>query len=251
MRTHRLLIAAVLLTCSSPATALQHLMSVREVYAGPADQPNAQYVLLQMYQYFQNQVSGHSVDIYDAAGTLVESYEFGQHVIFFTNQSYIWIATEEAESRFGISADLRMQPTLNLAGGMVCFETFDCLSWGNFAGASTPDGSVTPFNPTDPMAGLQPNRAVRRDASGGTDPSQLDAADDTNDCAADFDFAGRASPVNNMGDVGEDPGGGSGYGERRSGSGYVSGSLPALGLLPLALLVVARRWRQRSLAEHR
>lgn len=241
----RFLLSAVLLTLSFPAAALQHLMSVREVYVGPADAPEAQYVLLQMYQHFQNQVSGHSVDVYDATGALVESYEFDQHVLFFTSQSYIWIATEEAESRFGISADLRMQPTLNLAGGMVCFETFDCLSWGNFAGASTPDGSVNPFNRTDPMAGLQPNRAVRRDASGGSDASQLEAADDTNDCAADFDFVDRASPVNNMGQPGDDPEPYPGYAARRSGSGYLSGSLTALGLLPLGLLLVARGlWRR-------
>lgn len=214
-------------------------MSIREVYVGPSDNSAAQYVLLQMYESGQNFVSGHSITVYDSAGSPVGTYTFASDVSNGANQAYIWIATGAAEILFGISADLAMAPTLAPAGGKVCFDVVDCFSWGSYSGDSVnPSPSGNPFSPT---TGLTPGTAASRDISGGSSPNAIEADDDTNDSAADFSVVADPVPVNNAGDDGSgtpDPGGGYGGGGGGGGGGYGGGGGGAPGLSLLLALVL-------------
>lgn len=171
-----------------------HLMSIREVFSGTSDTPNAQYVVLQMYSGGQNRVSGHGVQVYDASGNETHDFQFTSNVDLGANQDQLLIATQEAEELFGITADLTMLPVLPLDGGMVCFDNIDCVSWGNYSGsASAPSASGNPFNPAD---GLVRNKALRRSAQA-NNPLLLELGDDSGDSAADFFFAAQPLPANN------------------------------------------------------
>lgn len=236
MRLIRPVLAILLAVAAAPASATFHLMSIREVYVGPADNANAQYVVLQMYEAGQNAVMGHDVTFYDAAGNELGAVTFPSHLANGESQDYILIATTEAETKFAIDADLAMTPLLAPAGGKVCFENIDCFSWGTYSGSTTtPSPTGTPFNAA---GGLTADSAARRDISGGTSASELDAGDDTDDSAADFDFAASPSPQNNgpQGTCTYDCGGGG-----DGGGGGGGGALPPLASLMLLLLWGARR----------
>lgn len=238
---------AAMVFLSTQATAAQHLMKITEIYVGPAGDTNAQFVELQMYTGGQNQVQGHDIVIYDAADTIVGTFTFTSAVANGASQSYILIATDEAETRFGIAADLAMTAVIPAAGGKACFNSFDCVSWGNYGGdATNPSATGNPFNPS---AGLEAGRAAQRDISAGN-ANQLEAGDDTGDSAADFAFGASANPTNNAGMVGTDSasgggaGGGTGGGgapSTDSGSGGGSSALAPFLLLFLALAGLRRR----------
>jgi hypothetical protein len=98
------------------------------------------------------------------------------------------LATPEAEAQLGFRGDATIAPTiplpagaLNPAGGAVCWEEIDCVSWGNFAGPahSTPTGS-----PAAP-GGIPDGMALRRTIAAGC-PTLLEPTDDTDNSAADF-----------------------------------------------------------------
>lgn len=242
------LLSSALLCAAFPALAAQHLMSIREVYVGPASDPSAQYVMLQMYSADQNQVAGHSVRIYNATDTIVGSFTFGTNVANGQNQAFILIATPEAATRFNITPDLSMNTTTRLtpAGGKVCFETFDCFSWGNYSGDRTnPAVSGTPF---EAAAGLAADRAARRDISAGNS-TQLESTDDTGDSAADFDSVANPIPRNNAGSTGTAPGSGDdgdgGYGGNTGGSGGGSGYGGGGALSLLSVLILLLGWAHR------
>lgn len=244
MSATRLAVAVIFLGVAAPAAAEFHLMSIREVYVGPADNANAQYVELQMYTSGQNFVQGHSLTFYGPTGTEAGTVTFPADVANGANQASILIATSEAETKFGVAADLDMTALIDPAGGRICFEDVDCFSWGSYSGeATTPSPSGNPFSPDN---GLTPDSAARRGISGGTSASQLDAGDDTDDSAADFDFAASPSPTNNA------AGGGGGGDEDEcesayecddngGGGGYGGGALSWLGSLVLLALGLARR----------
>ncbi|MGH6960710.1 MAG: hypothetical protein ACREE7_09520, partial [Dongiaceae bacterium] len=144
----RSFVAALLLAASAPADAIFHLMSIREVYVGPVVDANAQYVELQMYSAGQNFVDGHSLTFYGPTGTLLGTVTFTADVANGPSQAYIFVATNEAVTKFGVAADLVMTPLLDPVGGKVCFADVDCLSWGSYSGVSnTPSPSGNPFNP--------------------------------------------------------------------------------------------------------
>jgi hypothetical protein len=181
------------------AHAAFHFMSIREVFPGTTSDPNAQYVMLQMYFGGQNFVATHFVRVYDSSGGTLGTFTFPSMVDNGANQDTILIATPEAETLFGITADLTMTAVIPLSAGAVCFDAPDCVSWGNFTGnGSLLSPAGTPYS----MAtGLQIGHAIRRDISAGN-PALLEAGDDTNDSANDFDCADTAQPINNDGDSG-------------------------------------------------
>jgi hypothetical protein len=170
-----------------------HLMKVVQVFPGTASAPNAQFVTIQMYSAGQNQVGGHQISVFSAGNTLVQEFTFGSAVSNGGNQARILIATTEAQTLFGISADLTMTAVIPLAGGKICFDgsPVDCMAWGNYSGSAT--GVGTPFSAAN---GLMPGQsAIRRlDIAGG--PGTLEAADDTGDSANDF-VSGNPVPRNN------------------------------------------------------
>jgi hypothetical protein len=174
---------------TSPARAVFHLMMVVDVFPGHASAPNAQYVELQMYSAGQNLVGGHAVQVFNAAGTVIGTFTFPANVANGADQASILIATTEAQTLFGVTADLVMTPVINPAGGKVCFDIspIDCVAWGNYTGSPTGVGS--PFSPGGLPLGYSAQR--KRGADGILNPT-----DDTGDSATDF-AAAHPSPRNN------------------------------------------------------
>ena len=236
MRLIRPLAAVLLAAAAAPASATFHLMSIREVYVGPVADPDAQYVELQMYSSGENFVQGKALTFYGPTGTLLGTVTFPADVNNGANQAHILVATSQAVTKFGVAADFSMTALLDPTGGKVCFENVDCFSWGNYSGGSTtPSPSGTPFNAPD---GLTADMAARRDISGGSSASMLDANDDTDDSAADFAFAASPAPTNNT----TGAGGGGGYGGYGGGGGgYGGGALSPISLLLLLVLRARRR----------
>ncbi len=184
-----------------PAAAVFHLSLIREVFAGSAEQPDAQFVELQMHAGNQNFVVGEKVAVFDSAGTEVGSFVFTSNVPNGADQSFILVATPAAEAHFGVTADLEMTPVIPPGGGKVCFGSsdppVDCASWGGYSGDDSQTG--TPFNAP---VGLVPGQSMERKIGGGEDDQRLDAGDDTDDSAADFQAAGP-TPTSNADPAGE------------------------------------------------
>ena len=193
-----LLFVLALALPASPAPDTFHLIKIREFFPGSTVAPNAQYIVLQMYFPSQNLVSGHAVRIFDSLGGLITSFTFPGNVSNGANQATILIATTEAETFFGVTANLNMTPVIPLRGGKICFDitNIDCVSWGNYTGSAV--GTGTPFNSPYP---LPLGKAVKRDLRGN---GTLEAGDDSNDSETDF-FFGLPAPRNNAGISGTIP----------------------------------------------
>jgi hypothetical protein len=171
------------LALSAPlASATFHLMSIREVYPGSTAEPGSEYVELQMYASGQTLVAGHVVRAYGPTGAVTGESAFGADVANGANQSTIVMATPEAEAHFGIAADGALSPPgqLDPAGGAVCWESIDCVSWGSFSGI-LPSPAGSPAAPS----GIPNEMALRRTIAPNC-PTLLEAADDSNSSATDF-----------------------------------------------------------------
>jgi hypothetical protein len=159
-----------------------HLIQVREVYPGSAAGPQAEFVELQMFESGQQFVAGHVLRVYDSGGALAKANVLGSDAASGANQRTVLLATAEAEAQFGVQADAALAPSgqLDPAGGAVCWESLDCVSWGNF-GATTPSPSGSPVDPLGIPDGMSLRRTIARQC-----PTLLEEADDSNDSAADF-----------------------------------------------------------------
>lgn len=166
------------LVAASPASGLQHLMVIQEVYPGSTANPGSEFVELQMYTSNQNLVAGRPVRFYSATGAQTASASFSGNVANGQSQRSILIATTAAASEFGVTPDLTIGAGLDPAGGAACWDNFDCVSWGSFSG-SLPSPSGTP------EAAVADGNALCRSIASGS-PSELEAGDDTNNSAADF-----------------------------------------------------------------
>ncbi|HEY1252307.1 MAG TPA: S-layer homology domain-containing protein [Thermoanaerobaculia bacterium] len=187
---------------SRPALATFHEIMVKEVFAGSAAHPTAQYVLLQAYASGQNQLTGHSVLTFDATGAPTGTFTFSAIVPNPANQMTVFVATADAAAIFSLTADLAMTAVLDPAGGKACWDGStpdDCVAWGNYTGSAT--GVGTPYNQA---VGLIPGYAARRrlDICNGT--GTLDVCDDTDDSASDF-ITATPLPITNPGVVGSRP----------------------------------------------
>lgn len=184
-RHHRCAVAiavvAAIAACWAPppASATFHEMSIREVYPGTSSEPDTEYVELQMWSAGQNLVGGHTLRAYGAGGALVGATTFTHNVSAGANQSTILLATTAAESHFGLTADATLAPSqIDPAGGAVCWESLDCVSWGGFSGAlPSPAGS--------PAIAIPDGMALRRTIVPGC-ATLLEATDDSDNSAADF-----------------------------------------------------------------
>lgn len=194
------LLALLLAVVSVPASATFHLMKVVEIFPGTAAAPQAQYVVIQMYASGQEFVGGHALTVFNASGASVGTFSFPRQVANGANQAKILIATSQAESFFGVTADLVMSPAILSAGGKVCWaDTIDCVAWGRYTGGSA--GVGTPFNAS---GGLTSGRAAVRRLNIAGSATVLDAGDDTDNSASDFVF-GSPAPRNNAGMLGRVP----------------------------------------------
>lgn len=198
-RVLSLVLAAAVAAAAAPAAATFHLIKIREVFPGTTAQPDAEYVLLQMYQAGQNQLNGHHLEFFDATGASLGEVELTANVANAASQSFILLASPAAETLFGVAADFSLGEVMDPAGGMVCFEDVDCVSWGAYAGSVlSPSPSGTPFGPN---GGIVPGHAIQRDISHGN-VSLLQDSDDTDDSLADFACMATAEPINNAGATG-------------------------------------------------
>ena len=166
---------------AAPAAAAFHLVALREIYPGSTASPDSEYVELQAYAAGQNFVRGHSISFFDAGGAMLGTARFDADVARGGDQITLLVATPAAESQFGIATDAGMAGgLLDPAGGAVCWEALDCVSWGGFSGSvSSPTGS-----PADPL-GIPDGMALRRTIAPSC-PTLLEFSDDRNDSAADF-----------------------------------------------------------------
>ena len=202
MRTTVKLSTLALLGIALPASATFHLMKVVEVFPGTAVAPNAQYVVIQMYAGGQQFVSGHAITVFDRTGALVGTITFPGDLNNGASQAKILIATTQAQTFFGVNADLVMSPALLSAGGKVCWaNNIDCVSWGNYNGSNV--GVGTPFNAGG--GGLTFGRAAKRRLDIVAPNTTLNAGDDTNNSANDFVASDTPAPRNNSNVIGHAP----------------------------------------------
>ena len=177
---------AAFLAIAAPAAASFHLMMIQEVFPGSTANPGQDYVTLQMYAPGQNFVGGHSLTVYAANGTVAHTAAFppapGGNVANGHNQDTILIGA--ANSVVGVAPDLVDSglAAMDPAGGAVCWESIDCVSWGSFtpplAGLPSPAGTPVSFSP---------DGSITRNTNVGGCTTALDPPDDTNDGS---DFAG-------------------------------------------------------------
>jgi hypothetical protein len=224
MRATRIALASAALALAASAlgagtaAATFHDVVVREIYPGSAISPGSEYVELQMYASGQQFVGGHAVSFYDGAGAHIGAAKFPSDLKNGVNQATMLVATPAAESEFGVTADLSLAPGLLSPGaGAVCWEAYDCVSWGAFSGSVKP----SPGPPAAP-GGIPDGMALRRTIAPGC-PSLLEASDDRNDSAADFEAVFPSPRPNSAAPTerscsGSSTGGGSQAGVGRGGS---------------------------------
>jgi hypothetical protein len=198
-RARKPAVVALLALCllglsAAPALATFHLVKVREVYPGSAASPDAEYVELQMYSSGQNLVGGHFVRAYDASGAVVATSTFPGNVSNGASQSTMVLATPQAEAELSFVADAGLSPAgqLSPAGGAVCWETIDCVSWGSFSG-SLPSPAGAPAA----ASGIPEGMALRRSIARGC-ATALDSADDSGLSQADFEIVFPAPRPNSI-----------------------------------------------------
>jgi hypothetical protein len=181
---------AALVILPAGAHADHHLMKIREVGSGPVP-----YVELQAYAPFQTLLGGHTITYYDSAGAELRTFTFpssppGGPLNTGTQRTFL-ISSGTPE---GVTADYP-DPMLSIpvAGGALCFNTdpasfTDCVSWGTFSG-------MLPSSAGTPVTGFAAPGAITRTIAPGC-ATLLEAADDSNNSAADFS-PGSRTPRNN------------------------------------------------------
>lgn len=190
--THKTL-AALLVALGAlvplPVFATFHFVKVVEVFPGTTAESTAQYVVLQMYASQQTSVSGHSLKVFDATGASLGTFTFSHNLSHGATLATMLIATSDAETVFGVMADLEMDAVIDARGGAVCWDVVNCVAWGTFSAPTLlPASPGTPFNAPD---GLLFDMAMHRNLSAGG-------------AATNFVLAAPA-PKNNAGEVGTVP----------------------------------------------
>jgi hypothetical protein len=200
-----LLAALLTLLVAAPgAQATFHLIDVREVYAGAN---NDSYVELQMFAAGQTLLGGHSMTLYNAAGSLIHTSTFAVGVAKAENQRTVLIGDTGVETGFGAKPDLVDSGlAVPAAGGAACWNAggipADCVAWGNFSGAAalqsaTGTSAGAPVSPS----GIAVGKAIRRTIEPGC-PTLLEQSDDSDVSSIDFKEVTPA-PRNNAGAVTE------------------------------------------------
>lgn len=182
--------AAAAVGVAAPAQASYHLMSVREVATNPAG-PNSAYIELQMYAAGQNLVNGHKVTFYTATGSLLASFTLPSNAANGDNQRTILIGDTATAGTPDFTYDQLSDAIQTFGpGGAACWDTLDCVSWGNFSGAGALPSAVG-----TPADAIPDGSALTRSITPGC-ATLLEAADDTNTSSVDFAL-GTPAPRNN------------------------------------------------------
>jgi hypothetical protein len=176
-----LLASLALLVAATPALATFHLIYIGEVYPGSAAHPQSSFVELQMYDSEEHFVGGRSVTLRGPTGASIGTFKFPSSMPGpSSNQQTILVGDDGVEAAFGVKPDF-ISAAFNIpaAGGAACWEGLDCVSWGNFTGATSPTSGA-------PAGAMPDGSGLRRVITGGTCSNLLDLQDDTNDSDRDF-----------------------------------------------------------------
>ncbi len=199
-----LLAAAFLLLTAAPAQATFHLIKVREVHPGTSDDS---YVELQMFAAGQSLLSGHSMTLYNASGSLVHSSTFSSSVPNSSNQQTVLVGDTRVQEAFGVTPDLLDSGlAISASGGAACWNAgglpADCVAWGNFSGGAALQlaTGTTVGSPVSP-GGITAGKAIRRTIEPGC-PTLLEESDDSDNSAADFSAVAPA-PRNDASPISE------------------------------------------------
>ena len=176
-----LTVVAGLASLASPAGATFHDVQIRALFRGPV--ANTGFIELQMTSAGQNFVSGQNVRVYTATAMTNTAFPIPGNVGIGQNQRTILIGdTATANSPDFVTSAIFTTMNNLAAGGALCYGTIDCVSWGSFTGdALLPVSAGTPSGP------LLTNQVTARTITRGC-ATALDAADDTNNSAADFGY---------------------------------------------------------------
>jgi hypothetical protein len=178
-----------MLVWAPSASASFHLMSIREVALNLGN--NNAFIELQMYSPGQNFVAGHAVTFYTATGSVLStSGPLPGNAPNGGNQRTILIGDTGTPGVDFTYDQLWDAAQTYGPGGAACWDTIDCVSWGNFTGNAT-----LPSSAGTPAAAIPPGQSLER-TIGFDCSSLLEASDDNNDSATDFALA-TPSPRNN------------------------------------------------------
>ena len=182
---------------ASTASATYHENRIREVHEGGA---TGDYVELQSFSAGQNLVGGKYINTYDGGGGLLTSTLIPSDVTNGASQATILIAHDASTTGADvINAGLNVVNT----GGTVCFSTsavgtdpaVDCVAYTSgptMFPTPAPSPYGTPVSlPGGDLTGMTLVRSISRGCA-----TSLDAADDTDDSAADF-TVGAGNPRGN------------------------------------------------------
>src|SRR5436190_870215 len=177
-RLRRPLVGAAILCFALlvPATALasNHLVKLREVYAGDSSHTGDEYVEVQMYATGENfMANAVHLKLYNVAGGVTQDFVPTTNPPNGQNQQRVLFATSTAQTTFSKTAGYTLPPGDHIddAGGAVCYVSAtpgfaDCVSWGAFNNTSgTPLPSSTGGNLDS--SGIPNGQAIRRSIAGG------------------------------------------------------------------------------------
>lgn len=210
-------LASLGLLLPSAAAADSHLIKVTEVYAGTGMAGTDDYVELQMLQAGQNLVSGREISVYDASGAKAYGFTFPSGVPNAQAQRTILLGAGPLAN--GVDPDFEdaaLAPALSKNGGAACFDAVpvDCVAWGDITPAGLallPGAAGSPVAPT----GIPNGSSITRGIAAGC-ATLLEAGDDTDDSAADFEVTTDRTPRPNTGIPTERSCGGGGGGGPRT-----------------------------------
>ena len=134
-------IAFLFFSAPQQADAAFHIMNINEVMAGANGYSDIQFVELQMEASGQNLVSGHTIDFYNAGGTITGTFTFPSNVGNAANGSSILIGTTAFASASSVAPDFTMSSDIMAPDGRVCFQTIDCVAYGNYTGSNSGYGT--------------------------------------------------------------------------------------------------------------
>src|SRR4051794_6081615 len=165
------------------ASATFHEIKIRSIFRGPS--PTGAFIELQMYASGQTLVGGHQLKVFNSTASSFSGFTLPSNVANGQNQARILLGDTAAPGSPDITlAGLGTSLTNLASGGAVCWDVVDCVSWGNFTG-----NSLLPSPSGTPIAGGLSNSMVSVRSIAANCPTALDAADDTDNSAADFGTA--------------------------------------------------------------
>ncbi len=153
-----LIAVALLAVHGSRTEASFHLMRIDEVLAGAHGDPDVQFVELKMNSTGQRFVAGRKVEFYDSTGTPTGTFTFPIIVSNGANNSSILVGTSQFAQVSTVAPDFIMASNVMAPSGRVCFETIDCVAYGDFTGDNNGFGQSAEALP---VAGLLSLKRVR------------------------------------------------------------------------------------------